>query len=89
MQVKKQYADRYKEYCTANEKNSFKMWQEIQLKEDYEDYEKRMKGLTMVKTKYGPVGYLLEYRGLEHPAPYVVGISQGSIMYLSKDSIFF
>jgi len=28
-----------------------------------------------VKTKYGPVGYLLEYRGPEHPAPYVVGIS--------------
>jgi hypothetical protein len=39
-----------------------------------------------IRTKYGPVGYLLEYRE-GHVCPYVIGLAQSGIMYLSEDAI--
>ena len=36
-----------------------------------------------IKTKLGPIGYLLSYRGNNHKTPYVVGVAGSMIMYLS------
>ena len=38
-----------------------------------------------IKTKYGVTGYLLEHRGGQ--TPYVVGLSNCGLMYLSAESI--
>ena len=39
-----------------------------------------------IRTKYGKVGYLIEYREFD-PCPYVVGLGPNTVLYLSENSI--